>query len=269
LNPIIHVTHKNADPDSFAGVLWGKKIFGGCTLIHKPSRVVKNLMEELNLDFETCWDFKRVFAYDVDSPEKLPLKPDSLVVFDHHPRNSFKDVRLYWRPRASLSMNLYDISREAGYELDEDILFAFAVALTTDTALLRTATSEELLYLSLFLQERRMEDVFKVIFKGAVKIEDFMNDLNSLNVSNGICYGRFSKEDHFMFFCDTFMYALDCKIVLGELEWGVWFFSEKAFLQKMFGIIKKMENEGYVRKGNRVFEITLDIALRYLSDLLP
>ena len=50
VNPILHVTHKKADPDSFAGVLWGLEVFGGCALVHQPNRIVRNLMEEMKIE---------------------------------------------------------------------------------------------------------------------------------------------------------------------------------------------------------------------------
>ncbi len=268
MKPILHVTHRKADPDSFAGVLWGLEVFGGCALVHQPNRIVRNLIEEMKIELKECGDYRRVFAYDVDSPEKLPINAENLVVFDHHSRNSFEGVDLKWRPRASLSMNLFDISSEAGYELSDGVLFSFAVALVTDTSVLRTATSEELYYLSVFLKNRRMEDVFRVIFRGAVKMEPFLKDLESVGKSGSLCYGKFSSEDHFTFFCDTFMYSLECSVVIGELDWGVWFFSEKRFVQRLFHFLKELEKMGYERKGGKVIGMKIEEALRFSEDLL-
>ncbi len=266
LKPVLHVTHKNADPDSFAGVLWGKRIFGGCTLVHNPSRTVKNLMEEIGFEDRICWDFRRVFAYDVNSPDKLPIVSENLIVIDHHPKNFFDEAKVYRRVRSSLSMNLYDIS--SGIDLPEDVLFSFAVALVTDTAILRTASSEELEYLSKFLGRRKMEDVYKVVFKGSVNMEDFLKDLNDLSFSGEVCYGRFSVEDHFMFFCDTFMYALGCKVVAGEFDWGVWIYSEKGYMQKVFKVLKSLE-EKFRREGGKIIGADLCVVLSLLEDLLP
>ena len=266
LKPILHTTHKNADPDSFAGVLWGVDIFGGCSLVHNPSRIVRNLMEYMNFRENTCWNFKRVFAYDVSSPEKLPItQAEKLVVVDHHSRNSFRNAKLIWRPRASLSMNLYDISE--GLNLSEKVLFTFAVALVTDTAILRTASSEELIYLSKFLKGRKLEDVFKVIFEGSVKMEDFLRDLSGIKMEKSICFGRFSNEDHFLFFCDTFMYALRCNIVAGEFDWGVWIYAEKKMIQPLFRVLKILEKD-FKRSGGRLIGANLRTVVGRLTDLL-
>ncbi len=265
--PILHVTHKRADADSLAGVIWGVEIFGGCSLVHEPNRVAINLMREIDFKPRICWDFKRVFAYDVDRPERLPMDFENLVVFDHHPRNSFRNVELHWQPRASLAMNLYDISIEAGYELTAKILFSFAVALVTDTALLRTASSEEMYYLSLFLNGRRMEEVYEVVFRDAVRMEDFVGDLSTIESEKGVCWGRFSSDDHFTFFVDTFMYALGCSVVVGERDWGVWVYAKKRRVQEAFRILKKLESV-YDRKGGKLIGARLDEILSYLLDSL-
>ncbi len=267
LKPVIHVTHRNSDPDSFAGVLWGSRVLGGCSLVHNPSRIVRNLLKVVNFRERTCWNFKRVFAYDVNSPDKLPINPvENLVVIDHHPKNSFRDVTLVWKPRASLAMNLYDIS--AGINLPDEVLFSFAVALVTDTAILRTASSEELYYLSRFMKGRRLEDVFKVIFKGSVKMEEFLKDLESIAINGPLCFGKFSNEDHFMFFCDTLMYSLGCEIVVGELEWGIWMYAEKGMVQELFRVLKVLERD-YKRVGGKLIGADLHTVLKRLTDLLP
>ena len=266
VKPILHVTHKNADPDSFAGVLWGVNLFGGCSLVHNPSRIVRNLMEILDFRERMCWNYKRIFAYDVSSPEKLPISsPERLVVIDHHPKNSFEGVKLIWRPRASLSMNLYDLSE--GLDLPDEVLFSFAVALVTDTAVLRTASSEELLYLSKFLRGKRLEDVFKVVFEGSVKMEDFLSDLSGVKKEGSICHGKFSSDDHFLFFCDTFMYALGCEVVAGELDWGVWLYAEKEMVQPLFRALKILERD-FKRIGGKLMGADLHRVLNRLIDLL-
>ena len=264
---MIHTTHKDADPDSFAGVFWGSRIFGGCSLVHNPSRVVRNLIKVGGFREKICWDFKRVFAYDVNSPEKLPIRsPERLVVIDHHPKNSFKSDVVIWRPRASLSMNLYDISD--GLNLPDEVLFTFAVALVTDTAVLRTASSEELFYLSKFLKSKRLEDVLKVIFTGSVKMGEFLKDLESIVVDGPLCFGKFSSEDHFLFFCDTFMYALGCEIVAGEFDWGVWMYAEKSRIQDLFRALKILETD-YKRIGGKLMNVDLHTVINRLRDLLP
>ncbi len=264
---MIHITHRNSDPDSFAGVFWGSHVFGGCSFVHNPSRIVRNLIQVVSFQEKTCWNFKRVFAYDVNSPDKLSINStENLVVIDHHPKNSFSDVTLIWKPRASLSMNLYDISD--GINLSDDVLFAFAVALVTDTAILRTASSEELFYLSKFIRRKRLEDVFKVIFRGSVRMEDFLKDLEGIVVNGSLCFGRFSNEDHFMFFCDTLMYSLGCEIVIGELDWGIWMYAEKSVVQDLFRVLKILEKD-YKRVGGKLIGADLHTVLKRLIDLLP
>ncbi len=252
------MTHKKADPDSFAGVLWGLRIFGGYSLIDTPDLPTRNLIEFLKFKGNFSWNHKLVIVYDTSRYSALPFKPDRFIVVDHHDSIDEKLLleaeKVIKKPRASLSMNLYDISRECGVSLPEDVLFSFAVALTIDTALLRTARSEELEYLSYFLNGRRMEDVYKVILKGKIKdLGKFIEDLKSLEIIDErrkICFLSFSEDDHFFFFVDTFMYSLDCEIVVGKMSWGTWIYSIKELTSKVFSIAKKLGGKGMGRIPN-------------------
>ena len=163
-------------------------------------------------------------------------------------------------------MNLYDISKDCGFKLDEDVLLAFAAALATDTAFLRTAGSEELTYLGKFLGRRKMEDVFEVVLGNRIELKTFIKDLEGIEVSNGICYGRFSRDDHFIFFADSLMYSLGCKTVVGLLEWGVWVFTRKKDVQHVFSKLKELDRLGYERRVGKIYGLKdLDLIKELLS----
>ena len=258
--PIMHVTHINADPDSFAGVLWGKEVFGGCTFIDNPDIATKNLMKKIGFRERKCKSFTLAFFYDVDKLERMPCFPERVVVFDHHPKNVFLNlnddkVKVFHRKRASLSMYLYDISSDAGINLSDDVLISFAAAIVTDTAFLRTARSEELLYLSKFLDGRKMEDIFEIVLGGRISWKEFLLDLNRIKFCKDICYGDFSNENHFLFFVDSIMYALSCKIVVGRFKWGIWVYTKKEHIQEVFSRLKALGRDGYVRKGGKLYGI--------------
>ena len=258
--PIIHVTHINADPDSFAGVFWGKEVFGGCSIIDNPDIVTKNLMEKLNFKENMCKNYILALFYDIEKFERMPCFPERIVVFDHHPKNELLDldddrIKVFHRKRASLSMNLYDISKDTGLKLSDDVLTAFAAALVTDTAFLRTARSEELLYLSKFLDGRKMEDIFEIVLGGRISWKEFLKDLNGVKFCKEICYGDFTNENHFLFFVDSMMYALSCKVVVGRFKWGIWVYTKKEHIQEVFSRLKALERDGYVRKGGKLYGI--------------
>lgn len=253
MKPLLHMTHKKADPDSFAGILWGTEVFGGFSLIDSPDLPTRNLIKFLKFKENFSWNHKLVIVYDVNKFSALPFKPERFIIIDHHDSIEkellLEAEKVIRKPRASLSMNLYDLSKECGISLSENVLFSFAVALTVDTALLRTAKSEELEYLSYFLGKKRMEDVYRVILKGKVKnLEKFIEDLKSLEIlddNRKICLLRFSEDDNFFFFVDTFMYSLDCEIVIGKMAWGTWVYSIKDLTSKIFSLTKKLGGEGF------------------------
>ncbi len=252
MKPLLHMTHRKADPDSFAGVLWGVKVFGGYSLIDNPDLPTRNLIEFLKFRENFSWNHKLVIIYDTNRSSALPFRPERFIIIDHHDSVEeellLEAERVIKKPRASLSMNLYDISKECGVSLPEDVLFSFAVALTIDTAFLRTARSEELEYLSYFLNGRRMEDVYRIVLKGKIKnLRKFIEDLKSLEIldkERRICLLRFSEDDHFFFFVDTFMYSLDCEIVVGKMDWGTWVYSIKELTSKVFSIAKRLGGKG-------------------------
>ena len=259
--PIIHVTHKRADPDTFAGVYWGLNVFGGCSIVDSPRRVVLNLMRRLNFTSRKCPAITTIL-YDTNRYEDVPEFTSRLVIIDHHPwldpALEMIAEKVIRRPRSCLAMNLYDMSKDAGLKLPDEVLLSFALALITDTAILRTASSEELLYLSKFLNGRKMEEVFKLAFEGVVDPITFAREIEKVEVLKTkykICHGRFSSDENFMYFIDTFMYVLGCRIVVGKLDWGIWVYTEKSLIQKVYPLLKDMESKGYRRRGGRIFNL--------------
>ena len=258
--PIMHVTHINSDPDSFAGVLWGKEVFGGCTFVDNPDIATKNLIRKIGFEEKRCSSFINAFFYDVNQVDKMPFFPERIVVFDHHPKNELLNlkedkIKIFHKKRASLSMYLYDISKEVGLKLSDDVLISFASAVVTDTAFLRTARSEEMLYLGKFLKNHKMEEIFEIVLGGRIHWKSFLKDLYSLNFCKNICYGEFSSENHFLFFVDSIMYALSCEVVIGKFEWGVWVYTKKESIQKAFSELKAFERKGVERKGGKLYGV--------------
>ncbi len=153
-------------------------------------------------------------------------------------------------------MNLYDMSVEAGLKLSDDVLLAFALALVTDTSILRTASSEEMEYLSYFLNGRKMEEVLELAFGDVVDPERFSSEVSRVEEFEGnlkMCLGDFADDEAFLFFVDTFMYVMRCDIVIGRLDWGCWVYAKKEFVQKVYPVLKEIEQLGYKRRGGRIF----------------
>lgn len=262
------MTHKRADADSFASTYWGYKLFGGGIYIDEPDLTVKKLMELFSI--ENCFPPKihLFFIYDTSDPEQLPFSVSNYCIFDHHKvcSKNFVEgaIHSHIRLRSANVLNLFDLSEG---KLPEDVLFAFAVALVSETAFLRTASSEDLMYLSKFLVDHVLEDVFELILEGRVKnIESFLTRLSKINIINAdfrIGIVECEDDDEFLCVADVAMYPLSLSVLLGRLPWGVWVYCKKKFVQKIYRSLRHFKN----RKAGRIYETKdVDLVLKVILE---
>ncbi|HDM69946.1 MAG TPA: hypothetical protein ENG58_00890 [Thermotogales bacterium] len=246
---LLHLTHKNVDPDGFAGVVWGREIFGGSLHVDSPGIVVRRLIERFKISTSPTVKPDVLFIYDVNLRERVGL-PEGVelkryVIFDHHPkyeREFFEgSIKFFHKPRSALVLNLFDYSEKAGLHLSDDLLLIFAVALVTDTALLRTATGEELTYLGYFLKKRRLEEVFEIIMRGRLS-RDILKRAEKMRMYNvyGMKVGilEVADDDEFHLFIDVLFEPLGLDVIVGDTNWGSWVFTRKRLLQKINKIFK-------------------------------
>lgn len=194
------------------------------------------------------------FVYDTSEPDQLPFFVHHYCVFDHHINSSGEFIRnafySHIRPRSVNVLNLYDLVDE----LPEDVLFCFAVALVSETAFLRTACSEDLVYLSKFLTAHVLEDIFELILEGRVKDQEgFLRRLSKIQiVDDCVRVGIIECEDDDEFLCaaDVAMYPLSLSVLIGRMPWGVWVYCKKKLVQKVFAALGQFKK----RRVGRIYE---------------
>ncbi|ABV33986.1 MULTISPECIES: DHH family phosphoesterase [Pseudothermotoga] len=237
----MHTTHLNADADGFASVYWGYRIIGGYLFVHQPDVTVLNLMRKLKVENSIFPEKIHAFyIYDTSEPEKIPFRVYNYAVFDHHanPDSQFlkKAFMKYVRIRTANVMNLYDLSD--GIDLEEDILFAFAVALVTDTGFLKAAKGEELEYLAKFLCDRPLDEVFEVVLSGKVKdYQKFIKHISNIEIVKDkltLAIAECDDDDEFLCVVDLLMYPLNLSVVIGRLPWGSWVYCRKPLVQRVY-----------------------------------
>lgn len=211
------------------------------------------------------------YVYDTCEPQKVPFDVYNYRVFDHHasccPEFLSKADFVHVRQRTANVMNLYDLSKEM--QLDEKVLFAFAVALVTDTGFLKTARSEEIEYLAKFLGNHILEEVFDVILFG--KIEDtkrFVDILSKIQIIEQrfkIGLVECENDDEFLCVVDLLMFPLGLSIIIGRLPWGIWVYCRKNLVQKIYQqLLRNFSN----REAGKLFDFyDLDLIIDLLKTL--
>ncbi|MBC7123147.1 MAG: hypothetical protein H5T94_07950, partial [Pseudothermotoga sp.] len=230
-------------------------LFGGGIYIDEPDLTVRKLMQRFCV--KNCFPphIQLFFVYDTSDPQQLPFLVPHYCIFDHHnnPHKGFVEKAFYShiRLRSANVLNLYDLSRQV---LPDDVLFCFAVALVSETAFLRTACSEDLMYLSRFLSGHVLEDVFELILEGRVKdISDFLTRLSRIEIVDSrerIGIIECKDDDEFLCVVDLAMYPLSLSVLLGKMPWGVWVYCKKKLVQKVYSALRRFEN----RKAGRIYE---------------
>ncbi|MFN4191250.1 MAG: hypothetical protein ACK4E2_09655 [Pseudothermotoga sp.] len=246
----------NADADSFASAYWGYRTIGGGIYVDNPDLTVLNLMKRLNVRNLFPEQIHCFYVYDTCEPQKVPFSIYNYRIFDHHNNCCLEFLSeadfVYVRRRTANVMNLYDLSEET--QLDEKVLFAFAVALVTDTAFLKTAKAEEAQYLAKFLNDHTLEEVFDVILFGRVKNSERLVDVVSkMQVIDGklkIGLVECENDDEFLCVVDLLMFPLGFSIIIGRLPWGIWIYCKKNLVQKVYQhILKNFPN----REAGKLF----------------
>ncbi|MCX7813102.1 MAG: hypothetical protein N2250_05575 [Pseudothermotoga sp.] len=229
---------------------------------------MKKLMERFSVRNFFPSKIQLFFVYDTSDPEQLPFAVSSYCIFDHHRVQSkeFVDgaIRSHIRLRSANVLNLFDLS---GGKLPKDVLFAFAVALVSETAFLRTASSEDLMYLSKFLVGHVLEDVFELILEGRVKnVEGFLERLSKIKIIDAdfkIGIVECEDDDEFLCVADMAMYPLSLSVLLGRLPWGVWVYCKKKFVQRIYRSLRRFKK----RKAGRIYETNdLDLVLKAILE---
>jgi len=251
---ILHLTHNDPDCDGIASIYWGLKLFGGDYFLSgTPSRSAANLLNFLSLKPKSRIleneKYDVFFIYDTEKMETLDyvnLNDKNYVLFDHHPtteNNLIKKAKLsYIIVNSSNVVNLYEISKMRGISLSEQIKFAFACGLFTDTGMLRTARKKELNYLSEFLDNRRIEDVMEIVYSKSIEdITSFLEKLSKCSIysiSNlKVVVIDFSNKDEFFAFVDGFFRVFNIDVLLGSIPEGIKIYLKKKYSQKVYNNI--------------------------------
>lgn len=267
----MHLTHINADADSFASAYWGYRTIGGGIYVDNPDSTVLNLMKKLGVRNVFPEHIHCFYVYDTCEPKKVPFSVYNYRIFDHHVgcHSEFlnKADFAYVRQRTANVMNLYDLSKEM--QLDEEVLFAFAVALVTDTGFLKTARSEELEYLARFLGRYILEEVFDAILFGKIKntkkLFDVLSKMQIIEKKYRMGLVECEDDDEFLCIVDLLMFPLGLSIIIGRLPWGIWVYCKKNLVQKIYQqILKDFPN----REAGKVFGFyNIDLIMDLLERL--
>ncbi len=209
------------------------------------------------------------FIYDTSDPQQLPFCVSHYCIFDHH-NNSHKEFvekafYTHIRLRSANVLNLYDLSRG---DLPEDVLYCFAVALVSETAFLRTACCEDLMYLSKFIGRHVLEDIFELILEERVRdIHGFLARLSKIEIVDSkvrIGIVECKDDDEFLCVADMAMYPLSLSILLGRMPWGVWVYCKKKLVQKVYSALRRFEN----RKAGRIYETSdVEVVLNAILEI--
>lgn len=246
---ILHTTHTKSDCDGIASIYWGLNVFGGDYFIPEHElRSASGLIKYLNMTENRIINFENYdlfFIYDTEKRDNvnfLPIKNTPYVIFDHHPGRDTEflnnAVYKFNRPASANVINLYDISIENNITLSDEILFSFAVALYTDTAMFRTARSNEFSYFSKFLNDKKFEEIVEIIYSKRINKKEFItqisktefHEINSLSV--GIC--KFKTQDEFYAFIDSLFDVLSLDVFIGILPEGIKTHVKKKHVQKVY-----------------------------------
>lgn len=245
---ILHTTHTKSDCDGIASIYWGLNVFSGEYYIPQfELRTASGLIKSLNLKSGGEINFEKydlVFIYDTEKRENVEFLPENIpyVIFDHHPgRDSkFLDSAIYkfTCPSSANVINLYDISIENNIYLSDTILFSFAVALYTDTAMFRTARSTEFEYFSKFLKDRKFEEVLEIIYFDKIDRKEFISqisktdffEINSLSIS--VC--KLNNQDEYYTYIDSLFDVLSLDVFIGILPEGIKVHVKKRYVQKVY-----------------------------------
>ncbi|MDK2886631.1 MAG: hypothetical protein PWP54_1193 [Thermosipho sp. (in: thermotogales)] len=245
---ILHTTHTKSDCDGISSIYWGINVFGGDYYIPEfELRTASGLIKILNLKTGGNVGFKRydlIFIYDTERSENVDFLPQNIpyVIFDHHPARDteFLNNAIYkFNRKASANViNLYDISIENNLALSDDVLFSFAVALYTDTAMFRTARGAEFEYLSKFLKNRKFEEILETIYFEKIDKESFIDqisktqffEINSLSVA--VC--RLNSQDEYYAYIDSLFDVLSLDVFIGILPEGIKVHVKKRHVQKVY-----------------------------------
>lgn len=251
---ILHLTHRDPDCDGIASIYWGLKFFGGDFFLSGiPSASAMNLLDFLSLEFQSKkFEFKEYdifFIYDTEKLKALDyvdLNKRSYILFDHHPKTENDLINGAILSCVSVNsanvVNLYEISKQMDISLDEQISFAFACGLFTDTGMLRTARGKELNYLAEFLGDRRIENVMEVVYSKLIKdVPNFLKRLSKCSIYNisdlKIAVMDFLNKNEFFTFVDSFFRVLDIDVLLGNIPEGVKIYLKKKHSQKIYNNI--------------------------------
>lgn len=246
---ILHTTHVKSDCDGIASIYWGLSIFGGSYFIPPYElRSAAGLIEMLNLKNSTdsIDDFDIIFIYDTEKRQDLPFKINKpYVIFDHHHKRDGEFVEnalfCYIEPSSANVINLYNLSIKENLPLNDEILFSFAVALYTDTAMFRTAREGEFFYFSKFLKNRRFEDILDVVYYKDIDKSSFLKTIKKAKFYNinglNVCVLKFKDNDQFYGFVDGLFNILNLDVLIGILKEGIKIHVKKRHVQKIYHML--------------------------------
>jgi nanoRNase/pAp phosphatase (c-di-AMP/oligoRNAs hydrolase) len=225
MKKILHVSHKSPDIDAIASMVWGKYVFGGDIFIPDKKLLysTQKVLKDFKIDYidKISENYDYTFIYDVSLGEDAPLRSEKYVLFDHHSKidtNFFENaINIFHKANSANVINLYELSKKWKITLPKNLKFLFAIAIYSDTGMLKTARRDQLLYIAELMENHTVEDLMEYACPHRFK-EDFLEKLANFNLKDGVLYGTVKSGDEFYGIVDSIFKVMDAKVLCCAME---------------------------------------------------
>jgi hypothetical protein len=109
------------------------------------------------------------------------------------------------------------LSKRWKIKLTENMKFLFAIAIYSDTRMLKTARKEQLLYISELMGEHTIEDLAEYACPHRFE-ENFLEKISKFKLKNGVLYGVVKNGDEFYGIADSIFKVAKAKVLCCVLE---------------------------------------------------
>ena len=222
---ILHVSHHSPDIDAIASMVWGKVVFGGDILIpdskllFSSEKVLKDFKIEYTKKVEKKYDY--TFIYDLSFEEDIFIPTKKFIIFDHHSKkddNFFrKAVKVFHKENSANVINLYELSQKWKVGLTKEMKFLFAIAIYSDTAMLKTARREQLLCLAKLMNNHTIEDIMEYACPHRFG-NNFLINISKFHIKNEVLYGDVKNGDEFYGMVDGIFKVVNARVLCSVIR---------------------------------------------------